>query len=83
MIVTAGGIGGNHAMVRAAWPSRLGPPPGDMLCGVPAHVDGRMIEITEKAGGAVINRDRGLRHRRDASRAGGGDERADGRVAAA
>ena len=58
VIVTSGGIGGNHAMVRAAWPSRLGPPPGDMLCGVPAHVDGRMIEITEKAGGAVINRDR-------------------------
>ncbi len=58
VIVTSGGIGGNHAMVRAAWPSRLGPPPADMLCGVPAHVDGRMIEITEKAGGAVINRDR-------------------------
>jgi predicted oxidoreductase len=29
-----------------------------MLCGVPAHVDGRMIGITEAAGGAVINRDR-------------------------
>ena len=58
VIVTSGGLGGNHAMVRAAWPSRLGTPPGDMLCGVPAHVDGRMIEITEKAGGAVINRDR-------------------------
>ncbi len=29
-----------------------------MLCGVPAHVDGRMIGITEEAGGAVINRDR-------------------------
>jgi hypothetical protein len=58
VIVTSGGIGGNHAMVRAAWPSRLGPPPADMLCGVPAHVDGRMIEITEKAGGTVINRDR-------------------------
>jgi predicted oxidoreductase len=58
VIVTSGGIGGNHAMVRAAWPSRLGPPPGEMLCGVPAHVDGRMIEITEQAGGAVINRDR-------------------------
>jgi len=58
VIVTSGGIGANHAMVRAAWPSRLGAAPHDMLCGVPAHVDGRMIEITEKAGGAVINRDR-------------------------
>jgi hypothetical protein len=29
-----------------------------MLSGVPAHVDGRMIGITEKAGGQVINRDR-------------------------
>src|SRR6202044_1380182 len=58
VIVTSGGIGGNHDLVRSAWPSRLGAPPADMLCGVPAHVDGRMIEITEKAGGAVINRDR-------------------------
>jgi uncharacterized protein len=58
VIVTSGGIGGNHDMVRAAWPARLGTPPGELLCGVPAHVDGRMIEITEKAGGAVINRDR-------------------------
>jgi hypothetical protein len=29
-----------------------------MLSGVPAHVDGRMIDITERAGGQVINRDR-------------------------
>ncbi|MGG2475591.1 FAD-binding protein, partial [Rhizobium sp. BR5] len=29
-----------------------------MVCGVPAHVDGRMIAITEAAGGTVINRDR-------------------------
>jgi len=58
VIVTSGGIGGNHDLVRAAWPSRLGTPPADLLCGVPAHVDGRMIGITEKAGGAVINRDR-------------------------
>ena len=34
------------------------PPPDDLLSGVPAHVDGRMIGITETAGGAVINRDR-------------------------
>jgi predicted oxidoreductase len=29
-----------------------------MLTGVPAHVDGRMIAITEKTGARVINRDR-------------------------
>jgi hypothetical protein len=58
VIVTSGGIGGNHDLVRSAWPARLGTPPARMLCGVPAHVDGRMIGITEAAGGAVINRDR-------------------------
>jgi uncharacterized protein len=58
VIVTSGGIGGNHDLVRQAWPERLGAPPRHMLCGVPEHVDGRMIEITEKAGGRVINRDR-------------------------
>ena len=58
VIVTSGGIGGNHDLVRAAWPARLGAPPAHMLSGVPAHVDGRMIGIAEQAGGAVINRDR-------------------------
>jgi len=58
VIVTSGGIGGNHELVRAAWPARLGTPPRQMLTGVPAHVDGRMLAITEAAGGSVINRDR-------------------------
>ncbi|HXB88338.1 FAD-binding dehydrogenase [Mycobacterium sp.] len=58
VIVTSGGIGGNHDMVRANWPKRMGRVPEQLLCGVPAHVDGRMIAITEKAGGRVINRDR-------------------------
>jgi uncharacterized protein len=58
VIVTSGGIGGNHDLVRAAWPARLGTPPRQMLTGVPAHVDGRMLAITEAAGGSVINRDR-------------------------
>jgi uncharacterized protein len=58
VIVTSGGIGADHDLVRSAWPSRLGAPPARMLCGVPAHVDGRMIGITEAAGAAVINRDR-------------------------
>jgi hypothetical protein len=58
VIVTSGGIGGNHDMVRANWPTRMGRAPERMLTGVPAHVDGRMIAITEKTGGRVINRDR-------------------------
>jgi predicted oxidoreductase len=58
VIVTAGGIGGNHELVRRNWPERLGAPPGFMLSGVPDYVDGRMLEATEAAGGRVINRDR-------------------------
>jgi predicted oxidoreductase len=58
VIVTSGGIGGNHDMVRANWPTRMGRVPERMLAGVPAHVDGRMIAITEKTGARVINRDR-------------------------
>ncbi|WP_392543508.1 FAD-binding dehydrogenase [Oryzobacter telluris] len=58
VIVTSGGIGGNHDLVRANWPARLGDPPSELLTGVPAYVDGRMIAITEAAGGTVVNRDR-------------------------
>lgn len=58
VIVTSGGIGGNHDLVRQNWPSRLGTAPVHMLSGVPDHVDGRMIGVTEAAGGHVINRDR-------------------------
>lgn len=59
VIVTSGGIGGNFDLVRKSWPrDRLGPPPKSMVAGVPHHVDGRMIAITKKAGGAVINGDR-------------------------
>ena len=57
-IVTSGGIGGNHDLVRRSWPARLGEPPASMVSGVPAHVDGRMIAITEETGARVINRDR-------------------------
>src|SRR3712207_8931712 len=41
-----------------SWPARLGPVPQRLLSGVPAHVDGRMLQITERAGGRVINPDR-------------------------
>ncbi|MGH9423028.1 MAG: FAD-binding dehydrogenase, partial [Thermoanaerobaculia bacterium] len=58
VIVTSGGIGGNAELVRKNWPPRLGAPPRKMLSGVPAHVDGRMLGITEAAGGKFINRDR-------------------------
>jgi predicted oxidoreductase len=58
VVVTSGGIGGDHDLVRANWPDRLGTAPEDMLTGVPAYVDGRMLGITEAAGGAVVNRDR-------------------------
>lgn len=58
VIVASGGIGGNTDLVRKNWPKRLGRIPGQLLTGVPAHVDGRMIGITEAAGGRVINRDR-------------------------
>ena len=58
LIVCSGGIGGNHELVRKNWPERLGTPPAHMLCGVPAHVDGRMLGISENAGARLINRDR-------------------------
>ncbi|MDQ0841765.1 MULTISPECIES: FAD-binding dehydrogenase [unclassified Streptomyces] len=58
VIVTSGGIGGNHELVRAQWPKRLGTPPKKMLSGVPAHVDGLMLGIAERAGASHINRDR-------------------------
>ncbi|MGJ5829266.1 FAD-binding dehydrogenase [Streptomyces ossamyceticus] len=58
VIVTSGGIGGNHDLVRANWPERLGNPPEKMISGVPAHVDGRMLAIAEETGARLINRDR-------------------------
>ncbi|MFE6847756.1 FAD-binding dehydrogenase [Streptomyces sp. NPDC057686] len=58
VIVTSGGIGGNHDLVRRQWPARLGTPPQRMLSGVPAHVDGLMLGIAEEAGASHINKDR-------------------------
>ncbi|GAB5505463.1 MAG: FAD-binding dehydrogenase [Rhizobiaceae bacterium] len=59
VIVASGGIGGNFDLVRKNWPAnRLGPAPKNMVAGVPHHVDGRMIDITKKAGAALINTDR-------------------------
>ncbi|HTR88515.1 MAG TPA: FAD-binding dehydrogenase [Solirubrobacteraceae bacterium] len=58
VIVTSGGIGHNFELIRRNWPERLGKPPEHMISGVPAHVDGRMLEISEHAGASVVNRDR-------------------------
>jgi predicted oxidoreductase len=58
VVVTSGGIGGNHELVRRNWPARLGPAPQRMLSGVPAHVDGHMLEATRAAGASVVNGDR-------------------------
>ncbi|OBI60447.1 FAD-binding dehydrogenase [Mycolicibacterium fortuitum] len=58
VIVASGGIGGNHDLVRKNWPARMGRVPEQLLSGVPAHVDGRMIGISETAGARVINSDR-------------------------
>ncbi len=59
VIVTSGGIGGNHDLVRKNWPvERLGPAPKSMVAGVPAYVDGRMLAIAQSAGGRIVNGDR-------------------------
>ncbi len=58
VVVTSGGIGANWDLVKQNWPARLGTPPKHMLTGVPAHVDGRMLEITRAAGASIINPDR-------------------------
>ncbi len=58
VIVTSGGIGGNHDLIRENWPERIGPAPERMISGVPEHVDGRMLAIAGRAGGRLVNHDR-------------------------
>lgn len=59
VIVASGGIGGNHDLVRKAWPTeRLGAAPNHMISGVPAHVDGLMQGVATDAGASAINGDR-------------------------
>ena len=58
VILTTGGIGADHDLVRRFWPERLGSAPKHMVTGVPAYVDGRMLEISERAGARLVNRDR-------------------------
>lgn len=58
VVVTSGGVGGDHELVRSLWPRAYGEPPARMLSGVPDHVDGRMLRVVEAAGGRVVNGDR-------------------------
>lgn len=58
VIITSGGIGANHDLVRKNWPERLGKAPATLLSGVPEHVDGKMIGIAEASGAKTINNDR-------------------------
>ncbi|MBR9864947.1 MAG: FAD-binding protein, partial [Rhodobacteraceae bacterium] len=59
IIITSGGIGGDHDAVRRYWPQdRLGPPPQKMVAGVPDYVDGQMQRLAEQAGAGLINGDR-------------------------
>ncbi|MFT4229779.1 MAG: FAD-binding dehydrogenase, partial [Microbacterium sp.] len=57
-VVASGGIGGNPALVRAQWPTRLGRPPTSMVAGVPAYVDGSMQPVAAEAGARLVNGDR-------------------------
>jgi len=58
VIVSSGGMGGNHDLVRRYWPKDLGAPPRRMLQGVPDSVDGSMLTALEGCGGHLINLDR-------------------------
>lgn len=58
VVVSSGGIGGNHELVRRYWPGGPDRAPAEMLSGVPDSTDGLMLDVAERAGGRIINRDR-------------------------
>lgn len=59
VVIATGGIGGNVEKVRQMWPTeRWGECPKELVTGVPAHVDGRGIDIAQNAGASVVNTDR-------------------------
>jgi len=58
VVLTSGGIGANHDLVRAAWPAGYGDPPKNMVAGVPDSTDGLMLGVAQRAGARLINPDR-------------------------
>lgn len=58
LIITTGGIGANHELIRQNWPTRLGKAPEHMIQGVPDSTDGKMLKISEDAGVRLVNKDR-------------------------
>lgn len=55
VVVATGGIGADHALVRATWPASAGRLPDRMLSGVPDSVDGSGIEAARDAGAHVAH----------------------------
>ncbi len=59
VVISSGGLGGNHDLVRRYWPvERLGAPPAFMLSGVPAYVDGELQQAVHASGARLIHPDR-------------------------
>ena len=58
LIITTGGIGANHELIKQNWPSRLGKAPEHMIQGVPDSIDGKMLKISDDAGVRLVNKDR-------------------------
>lgn len=59
VVISSGGIGGNHDLVRQYWPvERLGAAPSFMVTGVPKHVDGALQQAVVNTGARLINPDR-------------------------
>lgn len=59
VVISSGGIGGNHDLVRRYWPvERLGAAPRFMVTGVPRHVDGALQQAVVNMGARLINPDR-------------------------
>ena len=59
VVISSGGIGGNHDLVRRYWPvERLGAAPRFMVSGVPKHVDGALQQAVVNMGARLINPDR-------------------------
>lgn len=62
VIISIGGTGSNHDMVRSYWPQRIGTAPAPMITGMPSYVDGRVLAITADNGVRLINRDQMFNH---------------------